>query len=491
VSYTELRRRSERTGERLASVVQPGTRIGLLSLDRHESFELLFGSAYAGAVLTPINTKLALQEIEYIVNDAAVAILFVERAFYGAIQQLEPSFRHRPVIVALDGDHGRWPSYEAWRQGPVHAKGPYPATPDDVVGQYYTSGTTGRPKGVQLAHRSFFAVHERMREAGEDWFLWRSGDIGLLCLPFFHVCSPWLVAGCFTARGTLVVLPAFDPKAVLRAIEDHRVTRTVLVPAMLQLVLAEAHARQIDFSSLRQCFYGGSPMSISLLQRAQRKIACEFIQIYGLTETGNAAVSLSPEDHRSGPKERLRAAGRALAGVEVKCIDRDGQRLPAGQTGEICIRSPANMVGYWGLPGATSDTLQDGFVHTGDAGHIDADGYVYISDRLKDMVISAGENIYPAEVEDALLSHPDVAEAAVIGVPHERWGEAVKALLVARAGRTPGAAEILEHARGQIAEYKLPRSIEFVANLPRNPMGKLKRGELRAPYWAGRERRVN
>jgi len=490
-SYSEFRRRAEQAGERIATDVTRGARIGLLSTDRFESFELLFAAAYAAAVMTPLNLKLAAAELEYIVNDAEVQILFVEKQFYPLVEAFEARLQRRPTIIALDGEHARWPAYRAWRESAPTPLGVRPATRDDVVAQLYTSGTTGRPKGVQLPHRSFFAVHDAMRDAGETWFLWQPGDIGLLNLPFFHVGSAWWVTSCFAAGCELVVIPAFNPTEVLQAIGKHRVTRLGFVPAMLQMVLADPLAKQTDFSSVRQCFYGGSPIASTLLYRAQRRMGCDFGQFYGMTETGNAVLLLRPEDHRSTDQGLLRAAGKPFAGVEVKCVDREGRAVPPGTVGEICIKSESNMVGYWRLPRETAETLREGWIHSGDGGYIDENGYVFITDRIKDMVICAGENIYPAEVEEALLKHPAVAEAAVIGVPHEHWGEVVKAFVVVQPGTSPRAAELIDHARRDIAEYKLPRSIDFVSTLPRNSMGKVRRAELRAPYWQARERQVN
>jgi long-chain acyl-CoA synthetase len=237
--------------------------------------------------------------------------------------------------------------------------------------------------------------------------------------------------------------------------------------------------------------YGGSPIPTPLLRESIEVFGCEFGQIYGLTETGNTAVFLRPEDHADLQSERLRAAGRPYPGVEVKVIDEQGAALSAGEIGEICLRSPANMTGYWNRPEATAETLREGWVHTGDAGYLDEQGYVFVCDRVKDMIIYAGENVYPAEVESVLMGHEAVAECAVIGVPSERWGEEIKAVVVLRPEASAAAQEILAHARAEIAAFKVPRSVDFVDALPRTPSGKVKKAALRAPYWEGRERQVN
>jgi long-chain acyl-CoA synthetase len=260
---------------------------------------------------------------------------------------------------------------------------------------------------------------------------------------------------------------------------------------MMQMILAEPEAKDADFSSLTHIVYGGSPIPLPLLERGLEVFGCGFGQIYGLTETGNTAVFLWPEDHAETASERLRAAGRPYPGVRVRIIGPDGEVLSARTVGEICIDSPANMLGYWKRPEATADTLRDGWVHTGDAGYLDEDGYVYVSDRIKDMIISAGENIYPAEIESVLSGHPAVAEAAVIGVPDERWGELVKALVALAPGARARAGELIAHCRGQVADFKVPRSVDFVDALPRTPSGKIQKHLLREPYWKDRDRGVN
>jgi acyl-CoA synthetase (AMP-forming)/AMP-acid ligase II len=258
---------------------------------------------------------------------------------------------------------------------------------------------------------------------------------------------------------------------------------------MLQVCLSEPDCAGTDFSSLRTIVYGGSPIPRPVLETALRTFGCGFAQIYGLTETGNTAVCLRPDDHLR--PELHHAAGRPYPGVRIAIVDAEGRALGPGAIGEICIASPANMLGYWNRPEATAAVLRDGFVHTGDAGYVDAAGYVFVCDRLKDMICTAGENVYPAEVESVLCAHPAVAEAAVIGVPDERWGELVKAIVVLRPGMAATAAELLAAARTQIADFKVPRSIDFASVLPRTPSGKIQKHVLREPYWAGRSRRVN
>ena len=307
----------------------------------------------------------------------------------------------------------------------------------------------------------------------------------------FHIGGFWWAITGLNAGAKNVVQDAFVAHQALALIERQGVTKACLVPAMLGMMLAEPACRGPDLSTLTHMIYGGSPIPTPLLTESMRVFGCEFGQIYGLTETGNTAVFLRPEDHHDLESERLRAAGRPYPGVRAKVIDESGTELAAREIGEICLHSPANMVGYWNRPDATAESLRDGWLHTGDAGYLDEDGYVFVCDRVKDMIIYAGENIYPAEVESVLAGHPAVAECAVIGVPSERWGEEVKAIVVLKPGQSAKAHEILAHARGDIASFKVPKSVDFVDELPRTPSGKIKKAELRKPYWSDRERQVN
>ena len=360
---------------------------------------------------------------------------------------------------------------------------------EDVAVQMYTSGTTGKPKGVMLAHRSFVAVVESMRSVGDPWIGWSERDVSLMAIPSFHIGGMWWAMTGFNAGATNVVVPAFSGWFALQSIAEHRITRACMVPAMIQVCLSEPEVDSTDFSSLQTIVYGGSPIPRPNLEHAMRTFGCGFAQIYGLTETGNTAVCLRPEDHARD--ELLEAAGKPYPGVHIKIVDDVGASLPAREVGEVCIKSPANMLGYWKRPEATAATLRDGYVHTGDAGFLDAEGYVHVCDRVKDMICSAGENLYPAEIESVLCSHDAVLEAAVIGIPDERWGEQAIALVVLRAEADTAQSEILAHVRGRLADFKVPRRIEFVESLPRTPSGKIQKHILREPYWRGRSRRVN
>lgn len=513
-TYAELEAASSRVAQALlAEGLAPGARVAFLAQDSLEVYEAIFGCAKARLVSLGINWRLTPREIAFILEDSEARLLFVGAEF---LERVEPLLAERDdlmkvVVLGADASGERGPgaergaaaeadgarnaaprpSFAAWRDAHEAVDPKLPASTDEVAVQMYTSGTTGHPKGVMLANRSFFAVVASMRRHGDDWIGWTSDDVSLMALPTFHIGGLWWAMTGLAAGAANVIMKAFTGVEALRLIARHRVTKVCMVPAMMQVALAEPDAVTTDFSSLDHVVYGGSPIPRALMERALATFGCAFAQIYGLTETGNTAVCLRPEDHDDIESERLTAAGRAYPGVRLKCIDVQGVELPPRAVGEICIDSPANMVGYWKREEATASTLIDGWVHTGDAGFLDEDGYVYVQDRVKDMIIYAGENIYPAEVESVLCSHPDVVEAAVIGVPDERWGELVKALVVKREGASLTARQLLAHVRGELADFKLPKSVDFVGPLPRTASGKIKKAELRAPYWEGRDRQVN
>ena len=479
-TFLEMDRRSTAVARGLiAAGVRPGDRVAFLARDSDRLYECLFGCAKAGAVIMGINWRLKEREVRFILEDGEAAALFVSAESLPLVEGIVDELPGLRSVVLLDGESRSHPVLERWREAHAGDDPRLPGDPEAVAVQMYTSGTTGNPKGVQLPNRSFFDVILSMRRHGDPWIGMSPADVSLCAFPSFHIGGLWWAMTSMNAGACSIIVRSFTPAEALDLIQERGVTKICMVPAMIQMLLDEPGCEATDFSSLDHLVYGGSPIPVPLLERAMEVFGCEFAQIYGLTETGNTAVCLRPEDHRCGRPELLRAAGRPYPGVRVKCIDREGRELPPGEVGEICILSPANMVGYWKRPDATRETLVDGWVHTGDAGFIDEDGYVFVSDRIKDMIISAGENIYPAEIESVLAAHPGVAEVAVIGVPDERWGELVKAVVVPRPGAEPRVAEILAHARAHLADFKVPRTVDFVEALPRTPSGKVKKGVLR------------
>jgi acyl-CoA synthetase (AMP-forming)/AMP-acid ligase II len=486
-SYGELDRIASRVAAALVHAgAADGQRVALLSKDRLETFDLLFGCAKAGAVWLGLNWRLTADELAFILEDAEAKLLFVSADYRELGAELSRRVPAIEAVVCLDD-----PGLDAWCGDGADANTGHRASRDDCIVQMYTSGTTGNPKGVRLAHRSFFAVVRGMQAANDPWIGFGPRDVSLLAIPAFHIGGMWWAMTTLVYGARCEILPQFAGRDVLAAVQREGVTKTCLVPAMIQVCLGEPTLPQTDLGSLDCIVYGGSPIPRTLLSAGRAAFGCRFAQIYGLTETGNTAVCLRPEDHEDETSERLAAAGRAYPTVELAIVDEQGRELPPRAAGQILIRSPANMLGYWNRPEATAETLRDGWIWTGDGGFLDEQGYVYVQDRLKDMILYAGENVYPAEIESVLCAHPAVLEAAVIGVPDERWGELVKAICVLREGHAATPAQLLAHCRGKLADFKLPRSIDFSGGLPRTPSGKIKKAELRAPYWEGRERQVN
>jgi acyl-CoA synthetase (AMP-forming)/AMP-acid ligase II len=477
--------------------VRPGSRIASLDQNSDRYFEVLFGAAKIGAVLVSVNWRLAPPEIAYILNDARAEVIFIGRRFMGLLKPLLGELKHLRHVVVMDGPDDGWEGYENWVERQSDADPQYKGSPDETVVQMYTSGTTGHPKGVQLSHKATWALDRnrsllKERDPQLAWNDWAPDDVSLLTMPTFHISGTgWGIVGLYNGTNS-IILTEFEPGQVLKIMETAGISRVVLVPAAIQLLLRHPECAKTDFSALKFLLYGASPIPLDLLREAVAMFNCDFIQLYGMTETCGAISYLPAEDHDLGGTKRMRSAGKAITGVTIEIRDGEGNVLPAGVDGEIWIKTDSLMNGYWNLPDATAETMtDDGWVRTGDGGYLDEDGYVFVRDRVKDMIVSGGENIYPAEVESAIYGHPDVAEVAVIAVPDEKWGEAVKAIIVLKPGASPDAQAVIDFTRNRIAGYKLPKSIDFVTELPRNGTGKVLKRELRKKYWEGRERQVN
>ncbi|MFH0515662.1 long-chain-fatty-acid--CoA ligase [Streptomyces sp. M41] len=486
LTYGALHQESNRIAHALrAAGLEPGDRIAYLGKESEHYYEILFACAKTGTVLVPVNWRLTAPEVSHILQDSGTRMLFLGEEFRRIVDAMptEPP----EIVVALDSEDG----FPAWRA--THAVtdvGTFEATRDTPIAQLYTSGTTGLPKGVVLAHRSFFAIADSMAEAGVDWIDWRPGDIALIGIPGFHIGGLWWATQNFNAGTTAVAMRAFAARQAVDLIRDLGITTACVVPAMLRMMLGEPGVDAKDFTTLRKTVYGGSPISEALLTESLAVLDCEFAQIYGLTETGNTAICLPPAAHLRGTP-LMQAAGRPYPGVRVKVIDDEGRELPAGAVGEVCLATPAHMVEYWHLPDKTAETLVDGWVHTGDAGYVDTDGYLFIRDRIKDAILVAGENVYPAEIENALEHHPGVAEAVIVGAPDERWGEYVHAFVVPAEGDRPSPRDLHTFLVPRLAAFKLPARYEFIEHVPRNPSGKILRRELRDRFWGDAERKVN
>jgi acyl-CoA synthetase (AMP-forming)/AMP-acid ligase II len=498
-SYAELDRRSSRVANGLLAMgMTSGARIALLDQNSDRYFEVLLGVAKIGAVSVTVNWRLAASEIAYLLKDSHAQILFIGSRHVGLARTFIADLEHLRQIIVFDDQVDSWPAYVDWISIFSDVDPGYMGCASDTAMQIYTSGTTGLPKGVELSHASFFALN-RYRALDVDhsdphfaWIDWEPSDVVLIALPGFHIGGTyWALLGLY-AGAQLIILRQFDPGEVLSAIARRRVSMLALVPTMIQQVLLHPDCSKTDFSSLEYLIYGASPIPFELLRQATATFKCRFIQVYGMTELCGVVAYLPAEDHHSDGTERMRSAGKAIAGVKLDIRDAQGSSLPQRCVGEIWVHSETRMRGYWNLPEATTVTMtEDGWVRTGDAGFIDGDGYVYVQDRIKDMIVSGGENIYPAEVESAIYGHPSVEEVAVIAVPDPMWGEAVKAVVVLRRGCEPDAESILAYTRQRLGSYKIPRSIDFVSVLPKNATGKVLKRELRKPYWEAHARQVN
>jgi acyl-CoA synthetase (AMP-forming)/AMP-acid ligase II len=490
-SWAELFARSNRVANALLAELKPGDRVAYLGKGSDEFFELMFGAARAGMVLVPVQWRLATPEICTILADAAASLLFVGPDQIERAEECASEGSAR--IIAMEEGREGLERFADWRDAVSDRDPDVDVIARDVVLQLYTSGTTGKPKGVMLSHANLLRGRRESMDTPMPWNEWLEGDVNLVALPLGHIGGVgWAIVGYFNGAKSIIHRD-FLPAKVLEAITQRGVTKLFLVPTALQMVLMQPGATSADYSHLRYILYGASPIALDLLRQATEVFGCGFAQQYGMTETCGTIVYLPPEDHDPAGNERMRSAGRPMPGVEIRVVDpNDRHVVGPREIGEVETRSVANMVGYWRLPEATAETVaDDGWLRTGDAGYLDEDGYLYICDRFKDMICSGAENVYPAEVESAIYGHPAVQEVAVIGVPHDKWGEEVKAVVVLKPGIAPDAEGIIAHARTRVAGFKAPKSVDFVAALPKTPSGKLMRRAVREPYWVGRDRAVN
>ncbi|ALH81162.1 fatty acid--CoA ligase [Sphingopyxis macrogoltabida] len=484
-NYAELEDRTARVASALlAAGLVKGDRVAWIGKNSDLYFTLFFGAARAGIVMAPIGWRLSPAEWAFIVNDTRAKIVFTGPGFEAVPEQLAGKLAHDARIVGAD-------EARAMIEGAVRA--PFePSRRDDAVLQLYTSGTTGNPKGAVLSNHNLFALRKHSADSELAYTKWEDDEAVLVAMPCAHIGGTGLGVMALVSGLPGVVLAEFNPDGVFDAVEQHGVTRFFIVPAALQMLLLHPRCASVDYSRLKYILYGAAPIPLELLRQCIKMFGAQFIQAYGMTETTGTICMLPPEDHDPEGNARMRSAGKPLPGVEVRILGPDGDDVPQGEVGEVVTRSSNNMIGYWNLPDATSKTMTaDGWIHTGDAGYLDEDGYLFIHDRMKDMIISGGENVYPAEVESAIFGHPAVQEVAVIGIPDAKWGETVKAVCVAKPGMTVEEADIIAWARDRIAAFKAPRSVDVIDALPRNASGKILRKDLRAPYWEGYERMVN
>ncbi len=486
-TFADLDTRASRIANGLAALgVRPQARIGYIGMNSDRYFEVVCGAFKSNTVLVGVSWRLAPPEVAYVLNDAGAEVLFVGAEFVPLIEKIRAELKSVRQVIGVDGAHADWPDYGAWRDRQSAEDPKLTIAPDDDMIQLYTSGTTGHPKGAQLTNTNYLEFSRTAQEAG--WGLYDAGEVNLVAMPNFHVAGLNMGVLGIAQGAKSIIMKQVDPAKVLDAIEQYGIQNMFLVPAVIQFVITVPGVEKRNLKTLKRVFYGASPISEEVLTKAQKILGAEFTQLYGLTETVGAGTYLVPDAHRG---ERLRSCGLPYPGFKMAVVDGSGKPVPQGEVGEIVIKSKTIMKGYWNKPEATAKAVVDGWFYTGDAGYFDKDGYLYIHDRVKDMIVSGGENIYPAEVENALMSHPAIADAAVIGVPDEKWGEAVKAIVVPKPGSEASADDIIAFCKTRIASYKCPKSVAYVEALPRNPSGKILHRELREPYWVGRKRRVN
>ena len=466
--------------------VQPGDRFAVMALNGHHFLELYHAGFLGAGVINPLNLRLAPMELEFILGDSGSKVCFADAFFAPLIDRVRKAAGVERLVLIGAGDVPHEAGFEELVQA-GEAVVPEEPDEDDPVILMYTGGTTGTPKGVLIESRA--AVLD-MYKIGIR-FPFDPTYVYLHQTPMFHAASFGGVLTIPAIGATTTYVNLFEPTAVLDVVEREQVTTTVMVPTMIQMLLDHPAYRPERLRSLRSLVYGASPMPTALLERLLGELpAVDVYQGYGTTESCGLLTVLGPEEHRQGG-ELLRSAGRPIIGTSLTIQDSTGQVLGPGEIGEVCVRCGNLMREYWHRPAETAAAFAGGWYHTGDAGRLDDDGYLYLIDRVKDMIVSGGENVYSAEVENALASHPAVAQVAVIGVPSERWGEAVHAVVVLKPGQEVSEHDLQEWARDRIAGYKIPKSIEFRAEpLPLSGAMKILKRELRAPYWEGKDRSV-
>ena len=446
--------------------VQRGDRVAILDKNSDAYLELLLALDKAGAVGVPVNWRLTPPEVSTVVGDADPAALVVGDELRASADQV------RCRVLGFG-------------ELPRGGADPRRDHEDAVTWQLYTSGTTGLPKGAMLTNLNLLGL---IGPLGWEAPELQEGARALVAMPLYHIGGCGWAMAVLTQGCTAIVLREVIPHELLQVLVEQRVNSAFVVPAVLLFLTQVPGVEQLDFSALRNIHYGASPIAQDLLRRSIDVFKSRFTQLYGLTETTGAITALRHDDHRG---ERLLSCGRPMFAADIRVVDPLDQDVPAGEIGEVIYRGPGMMRGYWRRPDDTATAIRDGWFHTGDAGSLDRDGFLYIRDRIKDMIVSGGENIYPAELEGILMGHPAVVDVAVIGVPDERWGETVRAIVVRRPGAELAEEELIDWSRERLAGFKRPRSVAFTDAIPRNPSGKILKRELRETYWKDHARQVN
>jgi acyl-CoA synthetase (AMP-forming)/AMP-acid ligase II len=469
VTYAQLDDRSSRIANTLAAAgVPPGSHVGYLGKNSAAFFEIWAGVNKAACALAPLNWRCAAAELVELVRDAQVPLIFVGREFADLADRVRETVKTVTVVQEDELD--------TWSSSADASEPRIPLNPNATALLAYTSGTTAAPKGVQISHG---ALQKWFRAAATEPSVdWDSDDVGLMVMPNFHLAGTLVSLPALYHGASLAILPAFEPAAFIDAVAAHRPTVTCLVPTAIQMLLDHGSVRPSDFSSLRRILYAGSPIGQRTLKQALDVFGCDFVQFYGTTETFIITL-LRPEQHRLDDAELLKSCGQPMPGAQLRIVDAGGHDVPCGTAGEVLVRTPWMFSGYWNNPGATGSAIVDGWYHTGDAGTRDEDGNLFLVDRLKDMIVTGGENVYSAEVERALAAHPSVEAVAVVGAPDEKWGERVVAFVVRRPDTPIDVAELVWHCRGLIAGYKVPKEVRLPETLPYTASGKVQKAFLR------------
>jgi len=496
-TFGNLNRRVNRFANGLLGLgIKKGDRVGMLLKNCCEFVEIDFALSKTGIVRVPLNARLTSSEHEYMLNDSGANTLIFGEEFSDSILKIKPNLKTVKEFIRVSEGFIKENVLDAFDYEDLIKKNPQ----DEPIGEigeedlhtlFYTSGTTGKPKGAMLTQKSWANVAINLIL---DYGPITEDDVILNLQPLSHGAG-FFVLPFFIRGATNVLVPEFNPSLIFETIERERVTVLKLVPTMLYRLMESPDKTRYDLSSLHSIIYGGSPIAVPRLIEAIQFFGKKLAQLYGQAEAPMCISTLSKRDHiLEGAEEivkRLSSAGKPCVNVEVKVVDENRRELPPGEVGEVIVRGYHMMKGYWNLPEATAEVLRDGWVYTGDLGYFDSNGYIFLVDRKRDVIISGAFNIYPKEIEDVIVTHPKVKEVAVIGIPDEKWGEAVKAVVVPKEGKRVTEEEIIDYCRNRMASFKKPKTVDVVEELPRNPYGKVLKTALREPYWKGFDRRIH
>jgi fatty-acyl-CoA synthase len=472
----------------MAMGIKPGDKVAILSFNSLQWIVILFALAKCGACVVPVNFRYRKDELAYVLNNSEAKVLFFGPEFASLIEEAKPGLDMVPRLVPISGDPidpSPGPSYTSLMEGQPTGEPQIRTDPVWPLSLTYTSGTTGVPRGVLASHSAFLNIYIGQMVEGDV----KTNEVALVCLPFFHVSAIHSVLQpAFLKGGTGVILGAgFDPEKVLDTVARHRVTMTMWVPTQLAMLINHPAIDKFDVSSLKKIWYGSSPITPPVLEESMRRFKADFYQFYGQTESGMVSV-LPPEDHLN---ERSQFTGREFFNADLRFVDEDGRDAEVGEVGEIISRQEGlGMIGYHKMEEANRNTVRDGWIHTGDLARYEGNGYFTIVDRLKDMIISGAENIYPKEIEGVISRYPGVSEVAVFGIPDDVYGESVCAAIVSQPGHTLTEKEIIDYCASRLSSYKKPKRVALVNELPKNAFGKVTKNVLREPYWAGRKKRI-